>query len=138
MPTKVCNKCKVEKPLSAFHTDKTLSSGVRGICKVCGLSYAKSRYHTDPEYKQKSNERSMGYYWNRRARDPMYRRKPIALKTKRIKRVRRRVPKLAQVPETRVSETCRILQAHHTAMKDDPDHLTTEFIQKLVGVECDV
>jgi hypothetical protein len=32
--------------------------------------------------------------------------------------------------------TCRIIRKHHEDMKDDPEHLTTEFIQKLIGREC--
>ena len=32
---------------------------------------------------------------------------------------------------------CRILKKHHEEMKDDPEHLTTGFLQKVIGVECD-
>ena len=31
---------------------------------------------------------------------------------------------------------CSILVEHHEAMKDDPEHLTTEFIKKLIKVDC--
>lgn len=35
MDTKVCSKCKVEKPLSEFYSDKRLKSGKASSCKSC-------------------------------------------------------------------------------------------------------
>ena len=32
--------------------------------------------------------------------------------------------------------TCNILKRHHDVMKDDPEHLTTEFLQDLIGIDC--
>jgi len=32
--------------------------------------------------------------------------------------------------------TCYIIKQHHEEMKNDPEHLTTEFIQKIVGRKC--
>ena len=32
--------------------------------------------------------------------------------------------------------TCNIIKQHHESMKDDPEHLTTEFIKKLIKVDC--
>ena len=32
--------------------------------------------------------------------------------------------------------TCEIIKRHHETLKEDPDHLPTEFIQKLIGIEC--
>lgn len=34
------------------------------------------------------------------------------------------------------STACKILKKHHDEMKDDPEHLTTEFLQKLIGTRC--
>ena len=31
---------------------------------------------------------------------------------------------------------CTTIKQHHEAMKDDPEHLTTEFIKKLIKVDC--
>jgi hypothetical protein len=31
---------------------------------------------------------------------------------------------------------CEILKKHHEILKEDPDHLSTEFIQKLIGIDC--
>lgn len=32
---------------------------------------------------------------------------------------------------------CVILQVHEEDLKDDPERLTTDFMKKLIGVECD-
>jgi hypothetical protein len=34
-------------------------------------------------------------------------------------------------------KTCKIITEHHEQMKDDPEHLTTDFIQKVVGEKCE-
>ncbi len=34
------------------------------------------------------------------------------------------------------AQTCKILREHAKEMKDDPEHLTTEFMQKLIGIKC--
>ena len=36
----------------------------------------------------------------------------------------------------RGNKTCNIIKNHHEEMKDDPEHMTTEFIQKIVGRKC--
>lgn len=33
-------------------------------------------------------------------------------------------------------QTCKILKEHAKEMQDDPEHLTTEFMQKLIGIKC--
>jgi hypothetical protein len=33
--------------------------------------------------------------------------------------------------------TCEILKKHHKKLKKDPEHLSTEFLQKLIGIDCD-
>jgi len=32
--------------------------------------------------------------------------------------------------------TCEIIREHHEEMKDDPEHLTTEFMQMMIGRKC--
>lgn len=34
------------------------------------------------------------------------------------------------------ASTCDIIKSHHEFMKNDPEHLTTDFIQKKVGRKC--
>ena len=36
----------------------------------------------------------------------------------------------------RTKATCTIITEHHDTMKDDPEHLSTDFIQKLIGKDC--
>ena len=33
--------------------------------------------------------------------------------------------------------TCEILKKHHKTLKKDPERLSTEFMQKLIGIDCD-
>jgi hypothetical protein len=33
--------------------------------------------------------------------------------------------------------TCEIITKHHEILKEDPERLSTEFIQKLIGIDCD-
>lgn len=35
MPTKICNRCKQEKPINDFGNDKTQKDGKDGLCKNC-------------------------------------------------------------------------------------------------------
>jgi len=35
-----------------------------------------------------------------------------------------------------IPSTCKTIHKHHEEHKDDPDHLTTEFIQKFIGRKC--
>jgi len=32
--------------------------------------------------------------------------------------------------------SCKILTQHHDEMKDDPEHLSTEFMKNLIGAKC--
>ena len=50
--TKVCSKCKVEKPISGFHKNKSNKYGVSSRCKVCTKEYGK-QYHLDNSEKHK-------------------------------------------------------------------------------------
>ena len=39
--------------------------------------------------------------------------------------------------ELRKKNACEILKEHHKTIKDDPDSLTTEFLQEQIGILCD-
>jgi len=41
---KICTKCKVEKPLTEYHRDRTHLDGYRSFCKLCVAEYMKSNY----------------------------------------------------------------------------------------------
>lgn len=36
------------------------------------------------------------------------------------------------------NRTCKILREHHERFSSDPEHLTTEFLQKVIGIKCDL
>ena len=35
------------------------------------------------------------------------------------------------------NRVCRLLYRHHEDMSGDPEHLTTEFLQSIIGINCD-
>lgn len=50
--TKICRVCKVEKPLTSYHPNKTCSFGVVGTCKVCSSERIKGWYADNRERRQ--------------------------------------------------------------------------------------
>lgn len=59
MQTKVCKKCKTEKPVSEFHFDKKQKDGYTRYCKDCRRVEAKNyyqfvKYHKNIEYHVKN------------------------------------------------------------------------------------
>jgi hypothetical protein len=67
LPTKVCTKCKTEKPHSEFHNDKKRKDGRNPWCKVC--HYVASRKSADKiEYKTRAAKRQ-----RERRSDPEFR-----------------------------------------------------------------
>lgn len=65
-PTKVCTKCKVEKPLSEFSKDKSTKSGHRPHCKGCVRQYRQEHEeeikHWHKNHKKERNERERNRY----------------------------------------------------------------------------
>jgi len=37
----------------------------------------------------------------------------------------------------RITKCIKILKEHHEKLKDDPEHLTTEFLSNLIGCNCE-
>ena len=44
MGVRVCNECKVEKPLEEYHRSKKSLEGRRYVCKVCRKKYSANIY----------------------------------------------------------------------------------------------
>ena len=72
MNTKVCSKCKIEKPLSEFHKDKSKSDGLVIKCKQCSAEYARVYYKINKdkirkrEYKYRESHKSeRREYWSK-------------------------------------------------------------------------
>ena len=57
MQTKLCNKCKVEKPLEAFGKRKGVKDGRRSQCTKCDVEYNRAYYHKMPVEKKKQKNR---------------------------------------------------------------------------------
>ena len=49
-----------------------------------------------------------------------------------IKNARQCRAKRADIPRG----VCTLIQAHHEALKDDPERLTTDFMEEIIGVKC--
>jgi len=62
---------------------------------------------------------------------------PIKDKTKRNEYDKLRMRRKRLITKSIVRDTpCNILKKHHEDMKNDPEHLTTDFIQRLIGIKC--
>jgi len=35
------------------------------------------------------------------------------------------------------AQVCKIIKNHHEDLKDDPERLSTDFIQRLIGIKCE-
>ena len=47
--SKLCTKCKIDKPLSEFYEHKSKRSGYHSNCKQCALEYRRSYRKSNPE-----------------------------------------------------------------------------------------
>jgi hypothetical protein len=50
MQTKICSKCKTEKKICEFYTDKTKIDGYYSSCKECKITYLKTRVNENKTY----------------------------------------------------------------------------------------
>jgi hypothetical protein len=112
---KECSTCRETKSVSEFYKNKARSDGLQHQCKLCTNTTQKKRLKTDPEYRKKRNE------YARLVHKKAYREikgGPVKVYTPQKERV------------------CKIIKEHHEDMKDDPEHLTTEFLKSLLRVDC--
>ena len=115
---RTCLHCNVEKDDTEFYRSKKDATGIQSWCKDCQKTYANNRYKslaTDPEYRKKLN----------------------AYQSERLRKIRRE----QGVPERGVRGVytgviCNMIKKHHEELKEDPEHLTTEFMQKMLGRKC--
>lgn len=56
MQTKVCSRCKEEKPVSEFSKHKNGKYGVNGQCKICVRQKRTARYYANIEYYKAKNK----------------------------------------------------------------------------------
>lgn len=113
---------------------------------VSRAEHSRNRYHSDPLFRQRRLDankkyrdahRDMDcahrrlYQRNRYHTDPEYRERHRILK-----RDRYRAAHPGYTPR-RSRPVCVIIAEHHLALKDDPERLSTVFLKKLIGVDCD-
>lgn len=116
---RTCPKCNTEKEDTEFYKNKKDANGKQTVCKECQKVYAKDLYHSrvenEPDFRAKRNKYQCDY-----------------LRKKR---------RAAGIPERGIRGAytgviCNMIKKHHEEQKDDPEHLTTEFMQKILGRRC--
>jgi hypothetical protein len=130
--TKVCTKCGIEKLHSEFyHLKYKNMDRLKSECKSCsnkrGLQIHTKRYLEDKEYREKITTKNREYRKKRYNEDPIYRKKCLEHQ-RSINRKKGMGP--------RTNKVCDILKEHHEELKDDPEHLSCDFLKKIIGVDC--
>jgi len=66
--------------------------------------------------------------------------KMIATRREQYKRNAKQISKMKHDRRVHISggcpTVCKMLEKHHTKMKDDPESLSTEFMQMIIGRDC--
>ena len=62
MENKICNKCKIDKPLSEFGKAIGYKGGVRPTCKKCKYEYDRQWLKSDPENQKRTNQSQKQWY----------------------------------------------------------------------------
>lgn len=114
---KLCTKCNQLKDESEFPRQRNrYNYKLFDWCKGCWKEYLKTirntpkkqRKHSEPRYEKECPDLSQYLPLLKRRKD-----------------------------DGAYHGVCKIICKHHEEMKDDPERLTTEFIQKIVKVKCD-
>lgn len=116
MTTKICSKCKIEQSTSEFYKRATTNDGLAQWCKSCRSKYFKKRWKEDPAFRKRQIKYTNEYIKKRKQEDREFAKNYNELVYK--------------------YQICKIIRNHHEELKDDPEHLTTEFIQSIMGVKC--
>lgn len=93
----------------------------KGLCKKCyNKSYnIKHSYKSwSDEQKKKNTERLKKYYKKPEVKEKF----KVIWKVNNDKRIKK--------------ETCNILKKHAEDLRNDPEHLTTDFLQNMIGIKC--
>lgn len=110
---KACIKCGITKPLTDFYKRGDDKTKYRGICKDCSAK-TNAEWLNVPANRKKYTEYS----------------RIQAEKARRAKGVPKRPPPNAN---PKCKGVCTIIKKHHEDMKNDPERLSTSFIQGIVG-----
>jgi hypothetical protein len=135
-----CTKCKIEQDETDFYPDYRRSDGKNSWCKACvktdSARRTAYRYKNDPVFRKKVND-----YQNNRNRK--LREEAGVARRRRNLCVEYTVTAMKNPDigkhsiRTEISRSpCVLLKAHAIVMKDDPERLTTGFLQHLIGRSC--
>jgi hypothetical protein len=116
MTTKKCNTCGITKPVSDYYKRGDDKTKYHAECKVCSAKATAERLK-NPINRKKYNESN----------------KIRNAKARREQGIPERAPGTGNL---RWKGACTIIKKHHETMKDDPERLSTEFIQNLMGRKC--
>jgi hypothetical protein len=106
--------------------------GYTWSCKLCRAKHVFDKYHSDPVFRRKRLDGNLKYIKRRYETDPEFRERN-RLYHRDLARKKVRI-----IGTKKPTAVCKIITEHHNLLKDDPEHLPTSFIQKLVGVECEI
>ncbi len=112
---KVCRRCGKEE----FYAKE--------LCYSC---YRRQWLKNNPEKYEHVKKKNVQYTKELWKKHPELKEKSL------LKFIESKTHKELKESESLKKQTCKILREHAEEMKDDPEHLTTEFMQKLIGIKC--
>lgn len=134
---KKCAVCGEVKPTSEFYPRKESKSGYRRECKTCSKQIHKKYREDNPGVVRKRRKD-----YNKKHPDVISAQQTRYRKTHR-KEENARAKKWRQNNPERFEEiqhkyrVCKILKNHAADLRDDPERLSTEFLQTLIGYKCE-
>ena len=133
--TKVCTKCGISKSINDYYTNKRALDEKRTYCKLCFKEMCKSSKNKNPNIVKKYNANHMYKYKT----DIEYNNHIREMNKKRYFKKRLSLIEAdLLIPKQRKNKCCDVLKEHHEKFKDDPEHLPTDFIKKILGCSCEV
>lgn len=136
-----CTKCKLEKDETDFYNDKRRGNGKGSWCKKCinsdNIQRHKIRYKNDPAYRKKINNNQKCRYWNARKDAGLSSRHKLSIEHT-VTAMKKHIGGNHSIKTEISKNPCVVLKAHAIVMKDDPERLTTKFLQNLIGRSCNL
>lgn len=134
---RVCAICKIEKPLSEFHKDShhKYCGGHQYYCKSCRSARPprKSPQTAKMRICNKCRvEKPVTEFYSRKRDGIFHVCKKCERELHEYKKVENPKPR-----GRKPTAVCNIIKRHHEEMREDPEHLSTDFLKKLLRVNCD-
>lgn len=133
---KMCSKCGVEKSDTDFYNN-------RRSCKQCVSEMYRVWYNTrsDAAIFRDIRKKEAGLLKVDQEEKYMImviESSPEYIKEKCQQEIYNYRKQFNEKLDDRSFTCCKILKEHHDVLKEDPEHLTTEFIKKMSGCKCKV